>query len=284
MLTKEELEFRRTKIGASDIAGIIGVSKHKTRYDVWEEKVLGPSQKKNGAMSRGDALEPIARHAFEKETGYLVSPQRYVHATRPWQMASLDGITFDGEVIVEIKAPNMDDHDLALAGKIPPHYKPQPHWQMDVVPTTKKAFYASYHPDSSKPLAIVEIYKDEDYINELIQEGEDFFLNHILTQNPPEMTDKDYPVIEDEQMFELRHRYEEAILQVKHWDTKIDELKNSIKSHVGNRSARAFGMKITKSMLPGRVNYKEIPELREVDLTAYRGPPIEQWRITIEKK
>ena len=32
----------------------------------------------------------------------------------------------------------------------------------------------------------------------------------------------------------------------------------------------------------GRVNYSKIPELEGVDLEAYRGMPIEKWRISIK--
>ena len=56
----------------------------------------------NAAMVRGTELEPAARAAYEVRTGAVMQP--LVMRDGPYS-ASLDGITLDGGLILEVKCP-----------------------------------------------------------------------------------------------------------------------------------------------------------------------------------
>lgn len=49
-------------------------------------------------------------------------------------------------------------------------------------------------------------------------------------------------------------------------------------------SCKGNGVKITKYFRQGTIDYKSIPELKDVDLDKYKKDPSEFWRITIEKE
>ena len=99
------LAQRRTGIGGSDVAAILGLSKWRTPLDVYlRKRGEGSEQPDNPAMYWGRALEPVVLAAYADETGHDVRrPEKIiVHPTIPYLIASLDGFT-DEPRIVEVK-------------------------------------------------------------------------------------------------------------------------------------------------------------------------------------
>jgi putative phage-type endonuclease len=89
------LQARRTGIGGSDVAAILGLSKWKTPLQVYQEKrgELGP-QADNDAMRWGRYLEPVVRQAYADETGREVRvPTDMLRSqVHDWMVANVDGI------------------------------------------------------------------------------------------------------------------------------------------------------------------------------------------------
>lgn len=99
------LEARRTGIGGSDVAGILGLSKWKTPYSVWLDKTgQGVEIEDNAPMKWGRALEPVIRQEYAEATGRVVlQPADMLrHPVHSFMVANLDGMTEDRRV-VEIK-------------------------------------------------------------------------------------------------------------------------------------------------------------------------------------
>lgn len=99
------LEWRRNGIGASDAPAIMGENPWKTPDQVLAEK-LGLSScinVSNSVMDRGSALEPEARRRYEKTFGVRVKPECVKSVTRDWLRASLDGLSHDTRLVLEIK-------------------------------------------------------------------------------------------------------------------------------------------------------------------------------------
>ncbi len=113
---------------ASETPAVLGVSPWVTPYQLWQQRTGRVQTEVNAAMVRGTALEPAAREAYEKLTGYVMQPLVLVEGD---YSASLDGITLDGGLILEIKCPAKGrDSDLwkqARDGLIPEHYR----WQIE---------------------------------------------------------------------------------------------------------------------------------------------------------
>src|SRR5258708_3135701 len=58
--SQECLDFRKGKVGASDVAAILEMSPWETKLQCWERFISGESKQKNDAMQRGTNLEPEA--------------------------------------------------------------------------------------------------------------------------------------------------------------------------------------------------------------------------------
>lgn len=88
------LQQRRTGVGGSDVAAILGLSKYKTPLQVYQEKrgEIAP-QADNDAMRWGRYLEPVVRQAYADETGreVRVLDELVRHPLYEHMIANLDG-------------------------------------------------------------------------------------------------------------------------------------------------------------------------------------------------
>lgn len=98
------LAERRTGIGGSDVAAILGLSKWSTPLAVYLDKIgEAPAVEDNGPMRWGRYLEPVIRQAYSDETGRNVRVMDMIrHPTREYMLANIDGFTDDGRLL-EIK-------------------------------------------------------------------------------------------------------------------------------------------------------------------------------------
>lgn len=87
---------------ASETAAVMGLSPWQTPLQLWEVRTGRTQPVINAAMARGAQLEPLAREAYEKLTGVVMQPVVLVEGD---YSASLDGMTFDGGLALEIKIP-----------------------------------------------------------------------------------------------------------------------------------------------------------------------------------
>jgi putative phage-type endonuclease len=125
--------WRKLGIGGSDApvlaaeAGIVQKAKWMDSIQaLWEMKTGKRDPKPaNPAMMRGRKYEEAARIAYEKFTGNLVNSAFGENDTLSYVRASFDGLSFDGNLIVEIKVPGERTMDVVREGNIPEYYLPQ---------------------------------------------------------------------------------------------------------------------------------------------------------------
>lgn len=126
-------------------------------------------------MRRGTELEPKIRLLFQQMTGIRVHPVCAISDIYPWMKVSLDGLSEDGTIAIEIKAPkNPKGHMSALAGHPPDYYKPQLQHQLLVGEgKIKKVVYCSYsdHEDFQpwEQLVLVDEWPDQEYMARLLR-------------------------------------------------------------------------------------------------------------------
>ena len=123
----------------------------------------------NAAMQFGTETEPLARSAYEAETGFSVDEVGFCqHPTIERAGASPDGLVGNsGEV--EIKCPKVSTHlAYLLAGVVPAVYRNQMMWQMSVTGRDWCDF-VSFRPDLPEHLQlfIVRFKRDPARILEL---------------------------------------------------------------------------------------------------------------------
>jgi putative phage-type endonuclease len=273
--TPEWLEMRRKRIGASDAPVIMEMSPWKTPYQLWIEKTTGITSSTAPQQKRGLELEEMARRAFEQKTGMIMFPKVMFHPSLDWMMASLDGIDIDSKAIVEIKCPGQIDHAVAQAGKIPEKYFPQLQHQLAVT-GLNMAFYFSFDGNGG---VIVEVGRDESFITEMINQEKKFW-NNMTSLNPPPMNERDFVNREDERWKETSQKWLAIHSQIEALECEEKNLREALIQMAGSQNATGCGIRLTRSLRKGNVNYSQIPELKLVDLEKHRKEPIEVWRLS----
>lgn len=88
------IQARRTGVGGSDVAAILGLSKWKTPLQVYlDKRGEGVEQQDNDAMLWGRYLEPVVRQAYADQTGneVRVLDEMVRHQVHDFMIANLDG-------------------------------------------------------------------------------------------------------------------------------------------------------------------------------------------------
>jgi len=126
--TPEWLAARAASDGtASEAPAMFGKSKYQTRLELLDQRKTGLSKEVNSAtqaiFAKGHEAEASARKIAEEIIGDELSPTTYMIEVDGLKlMASLDGITFDDEVIFEHKLWNESLAQQVLAGELEAHY------------------------------------------------------------------------------------------------------------------------------------------------------------------
>ncbi len=284
MEREEWLKLRKNYIGASDAPVIMnGTHFNKTPYRLWQEKLgLAGGTPDNNAMRYGRDMEEQARQCYERYTGNIMTPQMVFHKTKTFMMATLDGLDFNGEVALEIKCPGAKDHETALKGKVPEKYYPQLQHQLACDKNNQLAsininrlHYFSFRDGKG---VLIEVERDEAYINTLYKEEGNFW-DKVMTLTAPELTERDYQQMENAEWQEVATRWarRQALLKALEEEEKQD--RAFLIKMAGDASAIGHGVRVSKILRKGNVDYKAIPQLKGVDLDQYRKKPIESWRI-----
>ena len=123
----------------------------------------------NAAMQFGTDMEPLARSAYEAETGLGVDEVGFCqHPTIDRAGASPDGLVGDSG-LVEIKCPKVATHlAYLIAGVVPTGYKNQMMWQMACTSRDWTDF-VSFRPDLPEHLQlfIIRYKRDPELIKKL---------------------------------------------------------------------------------------------------------------------
>lgn len=275
--TKDWLDFRKNKIGASDAPIILGISPWKTAYQLWLEKLdIVSSDFQSKAMSRGLQMENEARINFSLFTGIEVEPKVMIHPKRDWMMCSLDGISKDEQFAVEIKCPGEKDHSIASSGRIPDKYYPQLQHQLEVCGLDMIYYYSFDGYDG----CLIEVERDEKFISQMISKEEKFYecLQNFVS---PTLTDRDYVQKKDELWEIASTNWKSVKSQLDAVEKQEKELRDVLISMADNKNIMGGGLKMTKCIRKGCIDYSQIPEIKNVDLEKYRKESTQYYKINV---
>ena len=279
--TQEWLDFRKNHIGASDASIIMGASKWKTTDGrvktprlLWAEKLgLDHLDSDNSATRYGKEMEEPARLVYQEMVGDLFEPACVKNKYYPYLMASLDGLNLTQDHAVEIKNCSAEDHALAKEGKVPAKYYPQVQMQIMV---TDLLFidYFSFHKGEA---VIVKVERDNKYIAKM-ELALSKFWKCVETFTEPALTEDDFVEKGDEWLekaqilYDIKQKKKELALQEKKLEETLKELSD-------NRNACCGDYRYACGTTIGRVDYKAIPELSNVNLEHFRSPPSSRWTL-----
>ncbi len=275
----EWYELRRTKIGASDCAALLGLNPYKNSHDVWLSKQPDYVQEVNEAMQRGIDLESEALSMFEQETGHLMSPKVIISDHTSFLMASLDGYEIDGKCAVEIKCGGERLHLQSIHGEIPKYYIAQMQHQMYVT-ELDEIFYCSYRPQHLvNPIYIQIIKRDDEFIDTMLKKEEDFYFNHMITKIPPKNPKPAPKKIDSDVWKNLTHEYLKLDQIEKDSSKRKEEIKELLLEISCAENAQGNGIILTKIERKGTIPYANIPELKQMDLEKHRKPSTSFWQV-----
>lgn len=183
----EWLAERRTGIGGSDAAAIVGISKWRTPYEVWAEK-RGElvEQEDNMDMLIGRALEPEIRQRYADKTGRVVMlPQGILrHPVHSWMLASLDGLTEDGRVL-EIKSARLGpDWGEPGTDEIPKTYLLQVQHYLAVTELPVADVAVMFKDRRTPAVEVYEVHADAE-LQAMLIEAEGAFWKCVVDGTPP---------------------------------------------------------------------------------------------------
>lgn len=196
------LEMRKTCIGGSDIASILGISKKiDTPIRLWKRKTgrLAPKVV-NEAMIRGAEMEEEAKSVIQKYLtknegiknpkmdGYFAK-----HPDYDFLGVSYDGVDIENKFITELKCPNFSSvFKSVLLDGIQDYYYPQVQSQLfisNAIWDIDKAYYCSYYPNGTYvldtrtyiedfvDLAVLDVDYDAEFCDQMLAVAKVFWNN-----------------------------------------------------------------------------------------------------------
>ena len=303
------IKWRGKGLGSSDAAVLLGWSPWKDIHELWEEKLGIRTQEfgfaQRSAMDRGRRLEPIIRKWYEIEycKGIPFPDDTAEHHELKFMRASYDGRNRALDRVLEIKAPNAKDHELAKNGIITEKHQAQCQWLM-MVGKHKYCDYVSYGSDDT--YAVVSIEANLEIQVELVKRAlvfwncienkiapnqEKFFrwqsnqekidLSAVNTQ---EVLPIDPPQVTEQEIESLVTRTLNIQTQIKEMESIFEALKLQLKEILGKQDKRECGEAVFGwQKRKGSIDYSIIPELIGLDLDQFRKPDIKAFYFKRKK-
>lgn len=285
----EWIEWRKTKVTASELPILIGKSKWMTPYQLWQQKLgFTGGIKDNWAMKRGRDLEPMVRDLANGELKGRFEPEVLVHKELEWAAASLDGIDRKKRAIMEIKVPGLGDHQLAQKEEVPPHYYPQVQWQLFVA-DLKTCYYVSYY---DQDLAIFKVKRDDDYIADVLLPAAAEFYRCLIEMEEPAREEDDFIQIDDPQFAEYARDWKAAHEMLVVYQDKEKYYRNKLIGLTDDSNCKGSGVTLRRVSRDGSVDWnklwKDLSEYfpdaaAQYNPEAYRKDAIGYWKVTEDK-
>lgn len=277
--SEEWLAWRKTVITATDCPAILGSSPWSTAYKCWQRKLgLVEEQKSNEAMERGKRLEPEARDQFTSKFGIKMQPEVVESSEFDFLGASLDGISYSENAILEIKCGGSKLHDMALQGIVPQYYLDQIQHQL-LVTRADKAFYYSYN---GKDGICIDVFPDPEFADRFLPKAREF-LKCVAFSEPPALQNADYKDMSREGSWSsYANEYTKLCQQIKNLEDIKDSYRKELLKLCDDQNCIGGGIKVMKTVMKGRIAYDEIPEIKGMNLDKYRKSPTTSWKILTE--
>lgn len=186
--TREEwLQARKSGIGGTDVAPILGLSRYRTPWEVWADKTGKATTEETDAMRRGRNMEPVVRAEYEHYNETTVDHGSHLFTRSGVFVASPDAL--DGDTVVEFKTANY------FAFKTWGETIPMDYWlQM------QHYMYVLDKPDAVLSVLVggsdyreIPVARDNDYYNTYAKPLEEWWNVHIVGGTEPAKTSIEEP-------------------------------------------------------------------------------------------
>jgi putative phage-type endonuclease len=279
------LAWRRNGIGASDVAGILGLSPWASPFSVWASKADEPADDRDTpAMEFGRRAEVMVAPWFTERTGLYVAGEqtRCTHPVDAWKLCTVDGFVNESPSnvaaplgVLEIKTTGSSAAEWQA--EVPVHYRCQATWAMHVT-DMPACWFAVLHLAFGRPqFEVYEFARDTEDETFVVDAVTRFWHDHVLTGTPPPVdahqatTDAikaHWPTAEgsveaDEVSRELVNRLRDLQATALITEMAIVAAQNELRALLGDREALVDGERVIASWKP--------QDARRLDTAALRA-------------
>ncbi len=264
--SKEWLDFRRTRVGSSESAALMGVCPYQTAYELYHRKKgTGKEAYVHKAMQEGTRKEPLARDWYNQRMGDFFAPIVKTHPIYERIHASIDGMTFDGDRVLEIKSPTLDVFNEIMKSGIPDNYFCQCQHIM-LVTGLDEVEFLMWIDEITFYIQLVK--RDESYILKLL-DAIIQFLQSLDNDTPPEKTKRKTSVSYEVVKLKKATRLAKIIKDSK---TRMEKAREELIKISDGRNITGEGFSVFHSQCQGNIDYSRVPQLQDIDLDVYRKP------------
>jgi putative phage-type endonuclease len=265
-MTRDEwLSARRSGIGGSDIAAILGLSPWRTPLDVYRDKLEGTEQPQTEAMRWGLLLEDIIAREYAYRAGVRIQRVNSLIRSRDreWAIATLDRVVLPARGRARVTGGELRGADGVLECKVVGPYAAGA-WgrgdDPDAVPLHCAAQCMWYLGITGLPwcdvaaliggqrLIIRRIERDEETISAMFARAETFWRDHVLARVPPPPSnareaesvwpaDNGESLEADEELLQAYNAAREAKARMAEAERDYEAATERIKLALGERSA-----------------------------------------------
>lgn len=202
-LTKKQQELRRTGVGASEIAALVGLSRYATPIQIWESKLgIGPDLDSYAADLGSELEEPIARVWAKRNARHLARVTTLRHPSHGVALATPDRAVYetreqrgdarvvradvrDAERLLQVKSTNWrqrrfwgpDGSDF-----VPDEYFAQVQWEMAVAGVARTTIAVDF---DKTQLHSYEIPAVPAIFEAYVEVAYRFWADHVEPRRPP---------------------------------------------------------------------------------------------------
>lgn len=262
---------RAAGIGGSEIAAVLGLSPHESRFSLWHRKkgLIAPATESE-QMYWGKVHEPgICQRFAEMHPELRISPApTYAAVDRPWQIANPDRLA-GGRELLEAKTAR-DDEGWGEPGtdQIPVHYRCQCLWYLDVTGRRRcyvavliagseyREYVVDYDPDEARLLREAGARFMDDLENGVRPDIDGHTSTYqAIRELPDGLDDVDVPITE-----QLRDRFHAAQDQLWLAENELTACKGELLDAIGTGRRAVVGRDrvATRTVRDGRT-YQLLP-------------------------
>lgn len=267
--------YRQSRRNASESAAVLGLSPWMTPYQLWLVKTGRCETRVTQAMQRGTDLEPLARAAYEEQTGLIMQP---LVLEAGGYSASLDGMTLAGDLVLEIKCPlrgtRSDLWQDVQSGQVPAYYGIQVQHQL-MVSGADTAHLWVFDGDQG----ILHAIERDVTVMERIRAGWDAFQQYLTNDTPPPLTEADTVLRHDSAWIAAAEAYAQAKREADALAERLEAARQALVALAQHPREQGAGVSVTRFWKQGNVDYKKVPQLQGVDLGPYRGKARQEVRV-----
>jgi len=280
-------KWRMGGLGGSDSTSVMGESPWRSAFRLWQEKtwrVEGFAG--NAASRRGQELEDEARLYYNIMMDSSMTPVCLQHDEHDFARCSMDGINTDHTKGLEIKCSGEKVHNaVANSHEIPKYYYAQCQKAMLCCSTLKSVDYLSYNPDSKQTGVIVNVPRDDIYIERLLNAETEFWW-FVQNDTPPPGAPEDYILIEGQEFDLAMEDYLRSKLVLANAKKNEKACKDALLDLTDGENCMGRGGKITRCVRIGAVDYEKLCQDQGISdsvLDTYRKQESTYFKITEAK-